>query len=122
MSPRRPKVRKHRTAIVLPLLHVLKSLKPQQRVILLAHLDDKSRDALYQAIGHVLTTDKIPMRKRLFLKHQLSPHKEDLRFLCSKRHDSECKRRKLTQIGGGPMAHILRAAVPLMLNYYAKRV
>lgn len=106
--------------VLLPLLDVLKSVKPEQRVILLAHLDDKTRDLLYQTIQRVLTSDRVPFRKRLFLKSKLSDHKHDLRFLADRRKSVGAKKRKLAQMGAGPMSYILKAAIPLLLNVFTK--
>lgn len=106
--------------VLLPLLEVLKTVKPDQRVILLAHLDDKTRDLLYQTIQRVLTSDRIPFRKRLFLKSKLNNYKHDLRYLADQRKSPGAKKRKLAQVGAGPMTYILRAAIPLLLNVFGK--
>ncbi len=104
----------------MPLLHVLRSLKPEKRVILLAHLDDGTRDRLYETISHVLRSDKVPFAKRLFLKSKLGPFKKDLRYLADTRRTSTQKKRRLAQIGGGPMTHVLGTAISLLLNLYSK--
>ena len=46
MSPRRT-----RRDVVLPLLHALKMLSLENRVIVLVHLEDASRDLLYLTIN-----------------------------------------------------------------------
>jgi hypothetical protein len=112
--------RRGKRAVVLPLLHVLKSVKPEHRVILLAHLDDSSRDALYEAINQVLCSEKIPVRKRLFLKSKLEPYKGHLRYLADAKKGPVGKKKRLAQIGGGPMTHVLREAVPLLLDLFPK--
>jgi hypothetical protein len=107
-------------SVVLPLLHVLKSVKPEHRVILLAHLDDPSRDALYEAINRVLKSDKLPARRRRFLKSKLEPYKDHLRYLADASKSPARKKKRLTQIGGGPMTYVLRDAVPLLLDLFPK--
>ena len=104
--------------MVLPLLEVLKQLRPDRRVIILQHFDDRTRDQIYEAIMHTLSSEKVPFRKRLFLRSKLLPYKNELRFLADKKRSAECKKKKLAQVGGGAMNYILRAAVPLLLNLY----
>lgn len=116
----RPRKGAKKKAVVLPLLHALKSIKPEHRVIILAHLDDETRDALYEAITHVLRSDRIPFRKRLFLKSKLKPYKNHLRYLTSEKRSGEQKKKRLTQIGGGPMAYVLREAIPLLLDVFPR--
>ena len=111
-------MRSKQKKVLLPLLNTLKSLKPDQRVILLSHLDDKTRDQLYETINAVMTSESVPMRKRLFLKSKLSPFKTDFRFLTNRRAAPASKKRRLLQMGGAPMGVILRTAVPLLLNLY----
>ena len=106
--------------VLLPLLQVLKEVRPDQRVILMAHFDDKTRDSLYETITNVLRSEKVPFDKRLFLKSKLASYKSDLRYLSNKSKSPTQKRRKLSQIGGGPMSHVLKLAIPLLLNLYAK--
>lgn len=106
--------------VLLPLLGVLKKLPSSDRVILMSHLDDKTRDTLYETIAHVLRSPSVPMRKKLFLKSKLGPFKKHLRFLADKRKPSKLKKNRLTQMGGAPMGYVLRTAVPLLLNLYQK--
>lgn len=106
--------------VLLPLLEVLKSVKPEQRVIILAHLDDPTRDVLYKTIGRVLKSSKLPISKRLFLKSKLAPFKTELRELVDDRKSSRQKKKRLTQMGAGPMSYVLRAAIPLILNTFPK--
>ena len=104
--------------VLLPLLAILKSMKPTDRVILMSHLDDVSRDALYETINKVLTSTSVPPSKRRYLKTKLMPFKSDLRFLADRRKSTTSKKKKLTQMGGAPMGVVLRTAVPLLLNLY----
>lgn len=101
---------------LLPLLSALRSMKPDHRVIVLSHFDDKTKDAIYATITNVLTSKKIPIEDRLNLKSRLCKHKDDLRVITCK-HKSHCqKRKKLAQVGGGPMGHVLNQAIPLLLD------
>ena len=104
--------------IILPLLNVLKKLPQDERVILMSHLDDVTRDAIYTAIASVLRSSEVPLRKRLFLKTKLEPYKDDLRFLADERKSGKLKKKRLVQLGGAPIGHVLKTAIPLLLNLY----
>ena len=106
--------------VVLPLLTALRSVPPNLRVILLSHLDNSTRDRLYETISHVLKSNRVPFAKKLFLKSKLLPYKDQLRFLADKKKSSRSKKQRLAQIGGGPMTHVLGTAIPLLLNLYSK--
>lgn len=106
-------------AVLLPLLAVLKTMKPEHRVIVLSHFDDVTRDAIYEAITHVLLSERIPFRKRLELRRRLRPYKNELRGFSDSGKSSTWKKRQLVQMGAGPMTHVLRATVPLLLDLYA---
>ena len=114
-------MRKSQKKVLLPLLSLLKGMRSSQRVILLSHLDDKTRDALYQTINSVLKSEAVPARKRMFLRSKLLPFKADLRYLASRRKTSSQKKKKLTQMGGAPLGYILATAIPLLLNLYQSK-
>jgi len=109
---------KKRRAIVLPLLETLKKMHPSSRVILLAHLDDQTRDAIYETIMEVLQSDKIPFRKRMYLRTKLSPFRSEFRDLIDKKKTSNQKKKKLMRIGGAPMSLVLKTAIPLLLQLF----
>lgn len=104
--------------IILPLLNVLRTIKPDQRQILFAHFDDKTRDQIYKVIGEVLKSQRVPVRERLSLKGKLKPFKKDLRYLTESKRSKVQKRKRLSEIGGKPMNHILKTAIPLLLNLF----
>lgn len=103
---------------LIPLLNVLKSLKSTDRVIILAHLDDNTRDDLYLTIESVLQSDKVPFEARIKLQKKLSPHKEQLRHIVDKSVSKQVKKKKLNQLGGNPLKLILNSALPLMLGQF----
>lgn len=106
--------------VLIPLLQVLKSMKAENRIILLAHLDDVTRDGIYKTISEVLTSQKIPTKKRKFLKRKLLSYKKQLRRVAFDKANEVSKRRSLMQIGGSPMSYVLNSAIPLLLEYFAK--
>ena len=114
-------MRRERKKLILPLLDTLKSLPPDRMKILLSHLDDQTRDALYETITYTLSSEKVPFRKRLFLQSQLRPYRNDIRLLASRKVGSSVKKARMAQLGGGPMTHVLRTAIPLMLNTFRPR-
>ncbi len=106
--------------VVLPLLHVLNSLSPDKRTIILAHLDFRTLDDLYQVTKHVLHTPKLPDLSREYLGKKLLPFKDTFRYLGNDAKSRGSKRKKLMQVGGGPFKHILATAIPLLLDTYKK--
>jgi hypothetical protein len=107
--------------IMLPLIHVLQSLPHDKRVIILSHLDDKTRDAVLETVTTVLRSEKLPFKKRRELARKLAPYKKDFRYISDSGKSQSGKRRKLSQLGAGPMQYVLRAAVPLLLNIFPRR-
>lgn len=103
---------------LLPFLHVLKSLKARDRIIILAHLDDETRDSIYKTISQVLRSNKVPIQNKLYLRDKLKSHKDNLRYLINQKKSSTQKKKKLTQIGGSPLSVLLNTALPLMLNLF----
>lgn len=111
---------KKRINELVPLLNALKCVNSKDRIILLAHLDDKTRDDLYLTITSVLRSNKLPIETKLALKKKLHPHKDSLRCLITKGESKDIKKKKLAQIGGSPMKILLNTAVPLMLGLFPK--
>ena len=102
----------------LPVLQVLKTMSPQSRMFFFHHMDDKTRDQLYAVINHVLLSEDIPKSKKKYLKEKLGPYKDTLRYLSDSKKSKKKKKKKLVQIGGGPMNHVIKAAIPLLLNLF----
>lgn len=113
-SPHRKIIRK-----LLPMLQVLKYMKPSDRIIVLSHMDDNTKDDLYKTITHVLTSDMVPPRKRKHLTDKLAPYKKILHYLRSPTASAISKRKKVVQLGGDPLTYVLKAAVPMFVNLFA---
>lgn len=109
-------MRSSRKRLLLPLLHALLRTPEDCRVILLSHLDDKTRDGIYEAIACTLTSSHVPLRKRLFLKSKLSNFKREFKVLASPKATPRQKKTSLCMVGAGPMRHLMRAAIPLLIN------
>lgn len=106
---------------VIPFLQTFKDLRPNQRSILIGHIDDKSCEILYEAIANVLRSPRISDGQRKKLRKILQAHKSCLRSLISNKTSRTLKRKKLQQIGGFPLATILATAVPLVLDLLMKK-
>ena len=115
MKPSHKRLRK-----VLPFLQVLRELRPQQRSILLSHIDDESCEMVYEAVANVLKNSKVTSAQRRRLKKALEPHKKCLRTLISNKSSRSAKRKNLLAVGGFPIGMILSAALPLLLNLLTK--
>jgi hypothetical protein len=120
-SPPRRRYGKKYLQDILPFIHTFKTLRPAQRVILLAHLDDKSCNLLCECCANVLHNSKIPTAKRKRLSKALLPHKAALRQLVHPSGSLTAKRKKLYQLGGGPLSLILGTALPLLVDLLRKK-
>jgi hypothetical protein len=105
-----------RLRAMLPFLQVLKDLSPNQRAIILAHIDEASCETIYETVSNVLKNRSVSDTDARKLRKILAPHKGCLRSLASKRLSSTQKRRKLYTIGGLPLGTILGVGIPLLLN------
>jgi hypothetical protein len=105
-----------RLRTILPFLQTMKELKPAQRGIMLAHLDDNSCQILCEAAANVLTNPRIT-KQRKKLREALLPHKKILRTLATTNgRNVGFKRKTLYKLGANPLGYILSAAVPLLLD------
>ena len=111
---------KQRKGELIPLLEVLRSLKSSDRIIILAHLDEETRDALSSTIASVLKSEKVPVETRLGLQKKLHRHGDSLSCVVDHAASGKERRRTLSQLGGGPMKVLLNAALPLLLDLFPK--
>ncbi len=110
------RLRSRRVRQFLPFLAVLQRMRPEHRVIILSHLDDATRDQLYETIRYVLRSDRVPFRRRLFLHSKLADHQKDLCYLTDRSKTSALKKKRLLQMGSGALSHVLRVAVPALYH------
>ena len=104
----------------LSLVKALKSMKPQHRVVILSHLDERARDQLCECIHELLFSSRISSRKRLLLRLKLMDHNHNLRTVCGppgKRTASK-KKKNLVQMGGAPMSILLKSAIPYLMDIF----
>lgn len=104
---------------ILPLLSYLQTLPRDEMKIYISHMDDKTRDALCETVASTIRSSKVPLRQRMMLKKKLDSYKDDLRSLAQKLPRPQQKK-KLQQLGGGPLRYVFGTAVPLLLKGYRK--
>lgn len=111
------KQRRHQ--LYIPLLNVLMKMDSEDRIIVMAHFDDATKDYLCEVISYVLHTNKIPFETRLALREKLIPYKKQLMTLSHrKKLSSKTKTRALSQIGGGPMPTLMETAIASLMNLF----
>lgn len=99
---------------LLPMLQVLKSMKADDRIILMSHLNDRAKDALYKTVTGLLASDSLPRKKKRLL------HKKVGHLVNGRKRSRTANRKVVVQLGGAPMSYVLRAAVPLYLGLFAQ--
>lgn len=107
---------------LLPLLAVLKSISANKRIVLISYLSDSIRDGLYELIVEVNSSKKIPLTLRQDLAKKLRPYRKHLYPMLHKKPPTSSKARlkRLVHLGGSPMKHIMKLAVPYLFNMIPK--
>ena len=108
---------------IVPFLQTLKKIpNPSTRSIVLSHLDEDACEMLCGAIYNVFFNNRVPDKKKRRLAKILRPHAEPLTALSERRGNTAFKKKKLAQIGGGPLTTILGTAIPLFLSVLADKL
>lgn len=115
-----PATTEKKMVYTLPFLQILSEMSPNQRTIILGHLDQKSCETLCSTIRSVVKSTKLKKQVKNQLQKHLTPHKACLRSLC-KTKTFPSQRRSLQKLGGNPLMLILASALPLLLNKLAKK-
>ena len=97
-----------------PLLQVLKELKPDQRTIILGHLDANGCCAITSCIREVIRNKKLPKKTKNKLRKVLGPQKDILRQLISAQKLS--KKKELLPSVGGSLTLLISTAIPILLE------
>ena len=105
------------------LLQSISKLKPYDRPILLAHLDEKGIDAISNLVFNLLYNKNIKFtpKKRKQIKQLLKQRINDYRKLAEKRRSFISKKRIVKQHGGF-IGALLGATIPLIADLIAKYV
>jgi hypothetical protein len=104
---------------ILPLLNVLEELDFNHRTIVLAHLDDCSRDALITLISIVIRSKHVQDVEQELLRQELAPYKKNIGYLVNNKFKNKKKKREnLVKIGGGPLSTILQTGIPILLRLF----
>ena len=107
---------KKQSSTLLPLLHVLREMPYEYRLILFSHLDAETKDLLKKMLRNVLLSNN-PIREinQEEIALHLEPFSSDICSLFNsssfKKHNEKC----LIKIGGAPFDSILNCAIPLLL-------
>ena len=101
---------------LLPMLQSLKKASPKNRGVLLSHMDNSSRQGLYETIHNVLYNPRISPTTQAQLKKKLYPYKNDLRYLSNSSKSNKERKKRLSRMGGFPWDTILSTAIPLLLS------
>ena len=75
----------YQTQKIVPLLNIILKSSPENRCILLAHLDPSAYDTIIYCVSLVLTSNTISKRDRTYLNRVLAVDKDSLRFLINKK-------------------------------------
>ena len=102
----------------IPFLNVIKDLTPDQRIIILSHLDSKSAKTIIQCIKKVLRGRGLKNSQREDLKNRLLPQKDLLRKIVSEKKLKQ-KQKHLPKIGGS-LGLILGTLIPILIDFARK--
>jgi hypothetical protein len=102
---------------LLPLLNILEKVDPTDRIILLTHLDDCSRESIIAMISIVIRNNKSHAIEKEMLRQELGPVKKHIRYLVNPRFKKKNKEH-LIAIGGSPFDTILKTGIPLLLHLF----
>ena len=140
--PRRRRRRLQESAVLektIAFYEILRELKPRQRLVLLAHLDQPSRQSLCDAVTEVLHRhEQVPSSVHTKLKRELMPYKTKLRSLaCAPTADAAdvgsttasagrgsaaaaaVERRRLRMLSDVPLSLVLSVAIPLLVDQWS---
>ncbi len=106
--------------VYLPLYNALRKMKPDERVIVMSHFDDRTRDAIYRTVTEVLRSRSLAPQRRRNLARKLEAYKNEFRYLMDKRKGAVGKKRRLAQVGGAPMTSVLSTAVSMLSELFPK--
>lgn len=104
----------------IPLLHILMKLSPEERQIIISHLNDSTCAQIELCMAKVLRgRKKINLSAQEELKNCVKENQSKLNKLFAAR-SSAGKRKALTQVGGKLYATLFGAGLPLLLNTLKK--
>ena len=105
----------------IPLLHVLRKLPPDDRQIILSHLDHKSCGQIENCLSKVLRQKKkMNAKTREALSACMRNHSKDFETFFTAR-SAKTKIRALTRVGGNPLALLLRVGLPLLISLFSSK-
>lgn len=107
-------VQKKKKTKLAPLLQALKNASEEDRLSICKHLDSTGCEKVFEGVFNALHNKKVDLGFRAQLKKDLAQHKNGLRYICKSNKPTERKKRRLIQLGEGPIRCILAAVLPLL--------
>lgn len=104
----------------IPLIEILKELKPYQRQILIEHLDDNACNHLEECLTTVLKKGKNSSYKKK-IEHCVNENRKIFDNILRRRKSKKHQRKLLARVGGNPLGFILSAALPLLVDLVTKK-
>lgn len=101
------------------LVSILRKLSPQDRNLIIDHLNDHSCEFIYECIYNGITNPNISKKSKKLLRDRLQNDKTKLRYLARPGGNSKRKRKILTQVGGF-LPFILGAVLPILTSLLQK--
>ena len=100
----------------LPLLQVLKELRPSRRGVVLNALCNRRCESIVEGVRHILQCRKYSCSDRLKIRRVLLPHKKHLRYLCDRSVPVTKRRARLRHLPAQTLDAILGIAIPCLLH------
>lgn len=104
----------------IPMLEILKELKPYQRQIIIEHLDDGACESLQECLTTVLKKGQNSTYKKKISKC-INENRKTFEHILAVKKNKKNQRKLLARVGGNPLGFILSAAVPLLLDLVLKK-
>lgn len=116
MAPK--KLTKKKTGLAF--LQIFKKLRPQERKIIVDHLNDPAIDSLGALIFNTFKTDlKLSQSVKNRLARKLLIHKKDLEFIANPSNSIEQRKKRIKKQSGSGLGILLATIVPAIASAIA---
>lgn len=105
---------------ILPALKVLQRIGPEERQTLIPFLPTNVTNGIYECIYNATCNSELPMRLRKYIKKNTIADAEQYKYLLKPNKSVRKRQKRLIQIGGGGLGHILNAVVPVLSHIVRK--
>ena len=105
----------------LPLLKILKKLKPEERREVITRLGDQSIDDVGSFVYNAIFTNMgLNPKRRRYLRKNLNTCMKDLLIIADDKIDRKIRHSKLAKQSGSGLGILLSALVPLITSLFTK--